>query len=425
MASCGQIDGLLQAYIDGELSPAETVVLEQHLSECRACNATLNRQRASCALLFEALGEHRLQGDLTAAVMAHLPEMELPVHSDHDVTWRTKHPKQRFWGTSAMMPVYAAVVMAVLGLAIVFSWPGNNESIGLDKIGMVMFARGQIFSSDDSSIERRAVTLRKVISENERLETAEKAAALVGIAGPTQLKVDENSRVKISDERQLNLETGRIWLSVAKDKRLFRVITPRGLVTVFGTVFSVEVNPEATIVTVEEGEVTVENDTRFTTLKPNQRVVVTASDSPLIPISVDARSLMAWAQEIQPDEHALMAFNASIKPRQAGRIPAIQVFVVPTWNRPIHSITFEWKPDKKVQSYAGYFIYVSDDHMTPLFRGHIEAQVFSDPSLENFELAIPPDVAVTDVTMLHIDIVPDHSTGNVETPFTEIFALTS
>jgi hypothetical protein len=424
VASCAQIDSLLQAHIDGELAASETVILEQHLLECRSCAALIRRQKASSALLFEAFSEHRLRDDLTPGIMAHLPEMEYTPQAGREVTYRTKHPKKRLAFFFAFAPMWAASLLLVLGLAIALSWP-RNDSLNGSKVGMVTYVRGEILSSGDQSTERHAVALRNLITRNERVETAGEAAAVIGLAGPTQLKMDENTRVKIMDARQMNVETGRIWLSVAKDRRLFRVTTPLGTVTVFGTKFSVEVTPETTVVTVEQGEVTVENATRFVVLKPNERVVVESNSKALSPVSVDAKSLMAWAGDIMPETYAERAFASAIQPEQPGKIPAMQVFVVPTWTRPIQSITFAWQPDSKAEARAGYDIYVSDDLMNPLFRGHIDARVFADPAHSQFEMVIPPDVSVTEVTILHIDVVPDHTTGRLDTPFTEVFALSN
>ena len=60
MASCTQVENLLQAYIDGELGHSDRVILEQHVADCPACAALLRRHQRACAHLFEAFGEERL-----------------------------------------------------------------------------------------------------------------------------------------------------------------------------------------------------------------------------------------------------------------------------------------------------------------------------------------------------------------------------
>lgn len=52
----------LAAYIDGELTPRETIELELHLSACRSCAAELNEQkRLLCALDFALEGEREFK----------------------------------------------------------------------------------------------------------------------------------------------------------------------------------------------------------------------------------------------------------------------------------------------------------------------------------------------------------------------------
>ena len=92
MASCTQIDNLLQAYIDGELGASERVILEQHLSDCAACAGLLRRQQRSSAALFEAYSAGRLTRDLSNQVLNHLPELESDREDVENINWRAKHP---------------------------------------------------------------------------------------------------------------------------------------------------------------------------------------------------------------------------------------------------------------------------------------------------------------------------------------------
>ena len=74
MASCTQVEGLLQAYVDDELRPSDRVILEQHVGECRVCEGLLRRHQRTCAHLFEAFAEERLTHSLSRNVLEHLPE---------------------------------------------------------------------------------------------------------------------------------------------------------------------------------------------------------------------------------------------------------------------------------------------------------------------------------------------------------------
>jgi hypothetical protein len=423
VASCAQVESLIQAYIDGELGASETAILEEHISECRLCAAAYKRQKSTAALLFETFAEHRLDHDLAPMVLAHLPEMD-PNHlrASHDVTMRTKHQGERIFPIRFFAPIMALSILLVLGIMLALSWPPEN-SAEVRAVGMVTYQDGKILRSQDTSTQRNRVALKAIVRENERFETDENAALMITLAGPTLLKVDNNTRVKVTDEREIDVEIGQIWLNVCKDQRSFRVTTPSGDITVFGTVFNVEVTPDSTVVTVENGRVQVSNNVAFTQLDPDQQTQLVVEKKPLEKVSVNAHGLMKWAEAIQPDPDAQHVFMATIKPQDVKVLRAEQVFVVDTSSHAVHSITFEWKPDPAAILHCGYNIYVSDDQMNPLFKGHIPGSVFQTKDTNTYELAIPEGVPIDHKSVLHISVVPDVSTGAIETPFTEVAVL--
>ena len=422
MASCSQVESLLQAYIDGELSPAETTIFEQHVVECQACADVLKRQKATSAALFEILGEHKLNHDMTAIVLAHLPEMDHPhnVRDAHEATWRAKHPQKRTRIFQTLVPALVPALLLLLGLALAYSWPPGEPTP--PKVGMIIHRDGTALRSEGGSTSRRSVALRSVVNSHERIETGENASLVIGLEGPTHVKVDENTRIKIENERKINVEKGQVWLDVCKGKNLFRVITPQGSITVFGTTFNVDVGDEAPTVTVEEGTVQVENDVTFDEVRAGQCVRLIPGHNPLEIMAADTAEATRWAKAIHPDPEAVEEFATAFKPSD-GRIYAEKVYMLQTRGRGIRSITFEWKADPYTSGHCGYYIYVYDDHMRSLFKGSIKSYVFDEKDRSSFELAIPDGITIPGIAVLHLNVVPDKSTGAIETDFTEVSAL--
>jgi anti-sigma factor RsiW len=66
---CFEVQGELEAYVDGELSRERTALLEQHLASCEGCRAELARLRAVVAAL-ESWPLVAEPAELTARVMA-------------------------------------------------------------------------------------------------------------------------------------------------------------------------------------------------------------------------------------------------------------------------------------------------------------------------------------------------------------------
>lgn len=420
MASCAQIESFLQAYIDGELSAAEKIIFEQHIAECRMCAALLKRQKASSALLFESLREHRLHEDLTPAVMAHLPEMDHDYRLSHEVTLRAKeHRRSLFF--RVILPVFATAAVLLMGVAVLYTWPKSDNAV-YREVGMITYQQGKVMRSRENSTERIPTLVQTLVQTDERFETGENAALVIGLVGPTYVKLHENTRLKVDNERELSLERGRIWLKVANsDRAYFRVLTPSGEITVFGTIFDVHVTDRGTTVTVAEGAVQVENERAFTVLNADEQVELMAGRKSLQKMAVDAKGLMSWASDLHSDPKAERLFLANF--RHSERLRAEQVFVVDVRRHHVHAITFEWRPDAFDANHCGYHVLVSDEHMNQLFTGYIDASVFKNKDKPIYELPVPKDVSVVGKSILHINVIPDGASGVIETPFVEVAAL--
>jgi len=419
VASCTQVESLIQAQIDGELTAAEHGALERHLDECEACAKQLVRQRESGALLTDVFADHRLQRDLRPLVMGHLPE------ADHGRTSRLRNDaRQRDLRRIPMFlrlfPVLAPVVLVVLGLAIFFSWPSGLDNAATT-VGMVTSRTGAVSVVAPESLERSRVGLMDIVHREFRYETPENSTLELSLAGPSAVRLAPESRVKVSDDRRVRLERGKAWLKVNKSPRTFRVVTPTGDITVWGTTFGVEVLPSGTLVTVEEGEVTVEYGPAFAVLRANSQVLVEQGATRLMPRTVAAEEVLAWAAEVAPDVRAVQAFSDVIKPRDARFFRAEQYFVLDIRRNPVHAVIFRWEPDRIQAHHAGYDVYFYDDHMEPLMIKHIDGRHFATKSRDSYELNFPDDGALENVNVLHLKVVPDRSQGEIETTFTEVF----
>lgn len=422
MATCEQVKSFVQAYIDEELQNAERLIFEQHLTDCRACRALLEAQKASSAMLFEAYAQHRLKESLCVAVMAHLPEMETPRSMRRDSSYRTTpHPEQRRSRFVTLLPALVPVILLVLGLAIAYSWP---PLIGdaVSPIGMVTFLDGKAHHAHADSTVRGDIVLRESVYPGQRFTTSSNASMMLALAGPTFIKMNGETRLKVRDERAVSLENGHIWLQVGKDGRYFQVSTPNGDITVFGTEFDVHVDFERTIVTVGKGEVQVENDKSFTVLRRNDQVTVSLGQQHLNPSKVNADLVLAWSDTIEADPQAERAFWKDIKPGLGKLIPAEQVFAVKTMGKPVSSILLEWNDDALRSGHCSYTVYISDDKMDPMYRGVIEGEVFDTSPGNSFELDID-NGPIENVGVLHIKVVPNIRDEGFESSFSSVSAM--
>lgn len=105
---CREIEDLLSAYIDGELTPSEAVSVTSHLSNCKHCRQELIALQQTINLLHD------------------LPEIELPVHFHAQVCERLrnvnlKQSRNKRFKSWYWFPVGASVAAAVLLMIVSFN----------------------------------------------------------------------------------------------------------------------------------------------------------------------------------------------------------------------------------------------------------------------------------------------------------------
>lgn len=424
MASCTQVEGLLQAFVDNELTPAERLVLEQHIIECERCARVLLTHKRCAATLFESFEADRLERDLTGSIMQHLPEMAPVPFDSLGTNWRVKHPHVWASWLARTGPVAAAAVILVLAALLTRYWPDRTP--GVSAIGVVTQSAGAVQRIEASGTEREPVRVKEFVKSEERYETGDGSTLMVLLAGRTAVKLNQNTRVRVLDERRVGLEKGRIWLDVGADARLFRVVTPAGEVTVFGTVFDVEVSGKDAVVTVARGHVQVENDRTFCLVEPDEQVRVTVGAPHLERQRADAARELAWANAIEPDAEARGIFESLMHERgERLEIPAERVFVVSTQQGDrrleLDSLRLEWEASPYAEALCSYDVYVSDQTLRPLFKTRIDGATLAAPDRRWLDVEI--DGNVRDVQVYHVKIVPDFGAGHEEADFVQVYGI--
>lgn len=428
MASRPQIESLLQAYIDGEVSPAEKALFERELADSPELAEQVRRGREVAALLFDSLGAHKLSHDLGPAVMAHLPEMEggrdfKRQEFVREVNWRTKHPASKARWFITVMPVVATVVLAVLGFVVFQEWPGPEVQPRV--VAMLTSLAGDAVVHDAEDLATRDAALMSALHPGDTVETRAASDVVLTLPGPTTIKTPESSRLKVLGPRAVQLEKGRAWLSVAKNAERFRVRTAMGDITVFGTVFSVEVQADHVTVILQEGEVTVENRKDFTVLYPGEQAVMRLDQPEIEKQRVDAAALLAWADVMQPNAAAQEESLAAMPALDGAVMHAEQVWWVDTRDRgAVNAIAFSWDAATQPQNPMSYDVLVYNENMQPLFSRRIEGALLASPASHQLEVQIPDGESLGG-TATFVRLVPDVSSGSSEVTFKEVSLIGS
>ncbi|HOL19888.1 MAG TPA: FecR domain-containing protein [Candidatus Hydrogenedens sp.] len=421
MARCSQIESEMQAYLDGELSRAKELIVEEHLSNCSQCKDKFEKFRKTNAIIYETLAPYKLTNSLDESIMKKLPEVETGYNEIHQITMRIKHQEETPYSFSNLFPYFAIAAMTILGIFIFVSWPAKEYS-NQKKIGVALNITGTSFIINNSVNNKMKEEVPIAFSEGNYIETQDNSKVYILLKGNSIVKLSNNTRIRILDERTINLEKGLVWFDIGKDKKTFRVNTSQGFITVFGTQFQVEADFNRVITTVSRGEVTVETGNQFAVLKENQQIELKNQTINTKVKTCDSQKIMAWAEQIKPRTQAFDNASAILAPTQPIEIskPASQIFVVPIQHKEVTTLVLVWDKNKITEN-SNYTIYASDDELKPLFRYKLTNDMINNYNGE-INIPIPNEVSIKQVNILHIEIISDDIDESISMPFNKIYA---
>lgn len=244
---CDDVQALLPAYLEGRLPEPRRVLVEQHTRECVACRRALMTQRTR-----STAGETAEAKPAPAA--------------------RTRRVSMPSW-----MPLAAVLALAAFGLGLLF-WSGvlgpaqvMAEVDGLD---------GDLWKVDESGM-LAAWSPGDTIHEGAILRTSKSSGAVVRLTDGSRIEMSERAELTLDKGWRgttIRLDRGQVMVEAAKqhDGKLY-VATDECLVSVVGTVFSVNHGLKGSRVSVLEGEVHVAQRGETDVLLPGDQVTTNAA----------------------------------------------------------------------------------------------------------------------------------------------------
>ena len=252
LRDCNDFQSLIPAYLSKQLTSARVLLFEDHTRECFACRKELKAARTATAK------------PQVAAVIA---------------------PKASWFSFQQPAFRYAMAAKLVLGLS-AGSWKILEYIINSFRVfdAVVLAANGPVYRVTDK--QNQPLQAGEKIQRGERLRTAKGSTAIVKLADGTQIEMAERSEFSLADSptgTTINLNRGNVIVEAAKQKKdqHLYVKTDDALVSVIGTIFSVNNGTKGSRVSVVEGEVHVEHDSKDTKLLPGDQVTTSVSIEPV------------------------------------------------------------------------------------------------------------------------------------------------
>lgn len=273
LRGCDDFQALIPAYLRGELPQARALLLEDHTRGCVPCRRALREAREG---------------------------------KTHE-TVRPAAKASRFQSRQLWMGLAAALVIA-LGFGLVLAV--QEMLAGGSKMARVESIDGGLYMVNGET--SRPLGAGDTLDEGQEVRTAKASHAMLRMADGSLIEMSERASVALDAGRKGNtiqLAGGRVIVQAAKQRqRHLFVQTGDALVSVTGTIFSVNSGTKGTRVSVLEGEVRVKQTSRDSILHPGDQVTTHASV-----VQVPIRREIAWSKDARRYDQLLAELAAAGK----------------------------------------------------------------------------------------------------------------
>ena len=269
---CSDFQSLIPAYLTGNLSEPRSLLLVDHTHECIPCRKAMKEARS------------RRPGATKVAVKTKRYSLQ---------------PVVLRWGIAAML----VIGLGLLALPIIQRY----SPFGTGFEATVQAAEGQVYQIADS--RATPVSAGAKLEKGERVRTAKGAHAFIRLADNSVIEMKDRSEfylTKNGNGTTIHLERGSIVVEAAKQhgEHLF-VETADSLVSVTGTVFSVNNGTKGSRVSVIEGEVHMDHAGTDRVLHPGEQGT-TSSSITMIPVTDE----VAWSRNASRYAATLASLNS-------------------------------------------------------------------------------------------------------------------
>ena len=241
LRTCDDFQALIPGYLKKDLAPARVLLLEDHVHACVACRHAVERAR----------------------------------DGEQQTVWRleTKRPTSSAWRWA----IGAAAVFAVAIVGLTFS---NGLLPGQHAVrAAVQTVDGSLYTGSGAGM--RLIPAGYEIRNGDQIRTAKGSRAVVRLLDGSLVEMGERSDLSVSRAWKgttIHLDGGQVIVQAAKQRsgRLY-VATDDGLVSVKGTIFSVNHGTKGSRVAVIEGVVRTSFGENTTDLTAGQEATSSAS----------------------------------------------------------------------------------------------------------------------------------------------------
>ena len=244
-------------------------------------------------------GKDMRSDEALEALLRHASPRPMPSSADRDVVrnaihaeWKSVARQHQSRRRLASFAIAATVLIAVFSLFNVFRVP----AVDAVQVATIEKSFGRVYLLGEQSELRETSDLASVVS-GQTIVTGPSTGLALAWGDGGSIRVDESTRLSFVSRESIYLESGRIYfdsmteLNDAPSPRLV-VKTDLGEVRHLGTQYMAQVAEEALVVTVREGQVSIDGTYHNHTASLGEQVTLAGRQRPSI-LSI-GRSGVAW-----------------------------------------------------------------------------------------------------------------------------------
>ncbi len=255
ISGCADFQSLIPAYLDGKLTAARTLLLEDHSNECIPCRREIKAQREAAKPAIAAQPPQATFGQKVSA---------------YTNGWRLNNFARLG---------FAAAAVAVFAIAGLFMYERLDLS-GTTLAATLEDSEGLVFVVSDP-LNSAPLANGAQLQKGQHIRTGKDSNAVLRLNDGSTVEMRERSEFYVTENMRgvtIRLDRGDVVVEAAKQHngRLY-VQTPDSLVSVKGTIFAVESGTKGSRVSVVEGEVKVSHAGKEETLLPGDQTTTSAN----------------------------------------------------------------------------------------------------------------------------------------------------
>jgi ferric-dicitrate binding protein FerR (iron transport regulator) len=288
---CTQALTLVNAWVDGELtSPEEQAALDAHLVGCAECRSAAEHLRLQDADLQRAFSPLRAASDSLAQSVIAALEPPRPA------------PLRRASWLMLLAATAAGYLIAI------FTWrPPSDErqvvqlpgNIPVEApIARLAVATGPVEFQPISQVQWFNCPPATDLASGVAVRTNPGTSCEVSTRDGSKVRLNGDTEVRFPSARQVNLDRGQLWSSVASGDPPFCVQLMDAKVEAEQGKLNLACQPEGTVVTVIEGTARVESETDSATIHAGQSATITGGRVSEVRRVYDTSLVTAWINEL-------------------------------------------------------------------------------------------------------------------------------